>query len=215
MSISQIGRGPVARGLGSLAVALLLAFSLAIPSARAAEVQGPEGARQFLQSFGDQAVAALSAGSQSQEQRTEAFRGLIRSGFEIGTIGRLVLGRHWKRASEDQRAEFKQLFEAYVVVTTVRRLSDYSGEVLKVGAARPSAKNGLVTVRSSIARKAGSAIVLDWRLRHGDGGWRVIDVVVEGVSMLQTQRAEFDAVIRNSGQGLDGLLDRLRVMVQA
>lgn len=215
MSIAKIGRGPVIRGLGSLALALTLALGLAVSGARAAEVQGPEGARQFLQSFGDRAVAALSAGSQSQEQRTEAFRGLIRNGFEIDVIGRLALGRHWKSASDAQRAEFVQLFEAYVVVSTVRRLSDYSGEVLKVGAARPAAKNGLVTVRSSIARKAGAEIALDWRLRHGEGGWRVIDVVVEGVSMLQTQRAEFDAVIRNNGQGLDGLLDRLRVMVEA
>ena len=214
MKLLEFGRALSRRGLGSLAVLMLIA-ALGTGEGRAAETQGPEQARKFLQTFGDQAVATLAAGGMTYQQRKDAFRGLIRSGFEIGTIGRLVLGRHWKSASEAQRVEFHRLFEDYVVVTTVKRLSGYSGEVLAVGAARPASSSGLVTVNSSILTGSGGKIALDWRLRYNEGAWRVIDVVVEGVSMLQTQRAEFDAVIRNNGQGLDGLLSKLRSLVEA
>ena len=224
MPLLELGRAFLRNGTAAFVSTLTAAFlglSLAATPALGGEVQlskaeeGPEQARAFLQSFGDRAVATLADAGMDQAQRREAFRGLIRSGFEVDTIGRLVLGRHWKTASEAQRSEFSRLFEDYVVVTTVKRLSGYAGEVLTVGAARPATQNGLVTVNSSIERNAGADIVLDWRLRYHEGSWRVIDVVVEGVSMLQTQRAEFDAVIRNNGAGIDGLLSKLRSIVQA
>ena len=195
--------------------ATLLALILAAQPARGAETQGPDEARQFLQTFGQRAVGMLADTSLSESQRESAFRALIRAGFEIDTIGKLVLGRHWKTASESQRREFSALFEDYVVFTTLERLSGYTGQVLEVGAARLTQNNKLVTVSSRIARGSGPAIRLDWRIRRTHRDWRIIDVVIEGVSMLQTHRAEFDAVIRNNGKGLDGLLQRLRTIVAA
>ena len=57
-------------------------------------------------------------------------------------------------------------------------------------------------------------MAIDWRLRHGEDGWRIVDIVVEGISLAIAQRATFAAVIRNNGGRVDGLLAKLRQAIQ-
>ena len=202
----------------TLALPFALALALAVaalPSSALAEDPADE-ARAFLKSFGDAAVATLTDGRLSAEQREATLKDLINNGFELDTIGRLALGRHWKAATESQRAEFRGLFQSYVTNATVKRLSGYSGEELDLGPARVAGKSELVAVPSRISRPGEAGISVEWRLRRGaDAKWRIIDVVIEGVSMLQTHRAEFDAVIRQGGGGLEVLLTKLRSIVRA
>ena len=199
-----------------LPFALALTLSLALLPGRALAEDPASEARVFLQGFSDAAVATLSDAQLSQVERTEALNVLITKGFEIDTIGRLALGRHWKSATDGQRSEFRALFQSYVTSATIKRLSGYSGEVLELGKARAAANSELVAVPSQIRGPNGSGIGVEWRLRRTqESGWRIIDVVIEGVSMLQTHRAEFDAVIRRGGAGVEGLLAKLRSIVQA
>jgi len=72
--------------------------------------------------------------------------------------------------------------------TYARRLGGYSGETLTVGTAR-LAKKGRAVVSSQLIRPEGPPVKVEWRLRNGDEGWRIFDVMVEGVSMALTQRS--------------------------
>ena len=198
------------------ALTLVLALTVAVGTNSASADDPAAEARSFLKTFSDQAVAALANGGLSPSERESTLKTLISNGFEIDTIGRLALGRHWKSATDSQRSEFKALFENYVTTATIRRLSDYSGEVLEIGRARTASNADLVSVASQIRNPNGGALGVEWRLRRtADADWRIIDVVIEGVSMLQTHRAEFDAVIRSKGAGLEGLLDKLRSITRA
>ena len=97
-----------------------------------------------------------------------------------------------------------------MIATYAARLGPYSGETLEVGTVRGAGERG-VTVTSRILRPQGEPIRLDWRLRRiSTGGWQIVDIVVEGVSLALTQRSEFDSVIRRSGGTIDGLLQVLR-----
>ena len=189
---------------------LVLGLCLSLASAGAPWADQNGDPVSFVRGFSDEAIAMLADRSLSDGQREAGFRRLLERNFDLKRIGRFVLGKHWRRASRDERAEFHRLFDDFVIATYAARLGPYSGETLEVGTVRGAGERG-VTVTSRILRPQGEPIRLDWRLRRiGSGGWQIVDIVVEGVSLALTQRSEFDSVIRRSGGTIDGLLQVLR-----
>jgi phospholipid transport system substrate-binding protein len=199
----------IIRHLACLGLGLAIIGGAFIAPARAAE-PGPE---KFLGALAREAVAVLSDDGLDQAARTAAFRKLLRRGFDLPAVSRFVLGRYWRRASIMEREEFSQLFEDYVVATYGRRLGRLGGDVLRVSGQRADGRNGAI-VHSRISAGQGPAIKVDWRLRHGAEGWRVVDIMVEGVSLALAQRSEFATVIRGTGGRVSGLLAKLRQKTQ-
>lgn len=190
----------------------VIVFSLCVSLIDAGQVRAAESGDpvSFVRGFSDEAIALLADRSLSNGQRDLEFRRLLERNFDLKRIGRFVLGKHWRRASQDERAEYHRLFGDFVIATYAARLGPYSGETLEVGDVRRAGERG-VTVTSRILPPQGAPIRLDWRLRRtGSDGWQIVDIVVEGVSLALTQRSEFDSVIQRSGGTIDGLLQVLR-----
>ncbi len=204
----SITRRGFSRGLavlGTVALAALLALGAPRPAA-AAELGDPAA---FVHDFSVQAIGVLADHSLSGAHRQKAFRDLLTAGFDIEAISRFVLGRYWRKATEAERAEFTSLFEDLVVATYSRKFSDYSGQTLKVEAIRVENEK-MAAVSSRILRQSGEPIRIDWRLLRRGESWRIVDVVVEGMSMVLSQRSEYAAVIKGDGGKIEGLLVRLR-----
>ena len=188
-------------------ILLVLVFLAALT--RGSLAGDDEDAAQFVRSFGDQAIAMLSDPALGPEDREREFRRLLTDGFHLELIGRFVLGRHWRRASDEERAEFQRLFEDYVVASYAQQLASYAGEQLVIQRGQVKGERGAL-VSSQITRPQGDPIQVEWRLRRAGEGWRIIDVVVEGISMAVTHRSEFSSVIGSHGGRIDGLLEVLR-----
>jgi phospholipid transport system substrate-binding protein len=165
----------------------------------------------FVQSLGQQAIALLADETLSPTDRQHVFRELLTDRFDMTSIGRLVMGRYWRQMTKVQRERFGSLFEDFVVATYSRRLDAYSGEQLTVGQAREASKN-VTAVGSRVTRGQRQPVNVDWMLRREDGRWHVIDVVIEGISMVISQRSEFATVISQRG-GIDGLIDTLSTRI--
>jgi phospholipid transport system substrate-binding protein len=193
--------GLVARGF-----ALLLAVAvLAVPApSRAAD--DPAG---FISDLGQRTVRVLAA-KVSESEREAQFRAIFEEGFDVPAISRFVLGNYWRVATEEQRRTFITLFEAYVVHAYAVRFNEYSGQQLKVTSARAEGDDSAL-VQSVIAQPSGAPpLRVDWRVGKTAKGFKINDVVVEGVSMAVTQRQEFSAVIQRNGGEIDALLKLLR-----
>ena len=190
-----------------------LVFALSVQP-MSAHAEGPgEKAEQFISGLANQAIEALTTTELSQEQREKRFRVMLSDNFAIKTIGRWVLGRHWKKATDAEKAEYLSLFEELLVVTYVDRFSSYSGESLKVIKSLVNSPRDAL-VFSEIARQGTQPVHVDWRVRTSDSvNFKIIDVLVEGVSMGLTQRSEFASVIRQNGGKVEGLLVQLRKRV--
>ncbi len=167
----------------------------------------PADAAKFIDDIGSRAIAVLSDANMSLPERQAKVRDLLREGLDLPKIGRFALGRAWQSATDAQRDEYIKLFDAYVVNTYAGRLSAYSGEAFKVLGAEPIAGTDAV-VHTEIVRPNNQPLSTAWRVRKEGDQMKVVDVIVEGVSMVLTQRQEFASVIQN--QGLDGLLASLR-----
>jgi phospholipid transport system substrate-binding protein len=127
--------------------------------------------------------------------------------FDFATISRLVLARNWPKLSARQRDEFVVEFKRHLSGTYWKTLEDYRDQKVTVNGARAE-KNGDVTVRSQIEGERSEPIRIDYRLRPSGAELKVIDVIIEGVSLVQNFRSQTQQII--SEVGVDGLIGRLR-----
>lgn len=182
----------------------LILLAVALPAAAVAETPS-----EFVASLGDNAIRMLVDEDVSPDQRIANFRVLLLEGFDLPLIGRFVLGVHWHRASPEQRTEYTELFEKFLVQSYAARLGQYGGESLRVRAARGGGEKDTI-VSTEILQEGRPAVKVDWRVRRSGANYKVVDVIVEGVSMVITQRDEFSSVIRREGGSIEALLSRLR-----
>lgn len=190
----------------------LVLCCMALAPATAAPKTSPEEAERFIRALGDQAVSVLSDKSIPMADREARIRDLLRKNFDLETIGRFVLSKHWRTASSDQQSDYLSLFSEFVLRTYARRIGGYGNERFKIMSAKPLGSRDAI-VLTEISRQAGPPITAGWRVRDSDSSYKIIDVMVEGVSMAATQRSEFETIVRD--QGLVGLLEILRAKVSA
>jgi len=189
----------------SPAIAGITLLVMLVSSGFAAAGKGPD---DFIRTVGREAIDSLTGKDVSDEQRQARFRAILNRTFEVPLIARFTLGRYWRQASEKQRSEYLGLFEDFIVQAYSARFRDYNGESFTVGQVREINETD-VAVKSELALKDGRTIEVYWRVR-GKSDFRIIDVVVEGVSMLITHRDEFSAIINDNGGKVDSLLVALR-----
>ncbi|MCG8355221.1 MAG: ABC transporter substrate-binding protein [Kiloniellales bacterium] len=201
-SVKGTGRAAV-----SAAGILLLVFLLA-SVARGAEAGGKDDPAGFVRGLGDQAIAVLTEPGLDWAQRQDRLRKLLNQGFALEAIGRFVLGKHWRRASQEERSRFLAVYEDFLMAHYVQRMQQYAGEQLEIEATKDASGEGAI-VQSSVTRSDGLRVRVDWRLQRVEARWSIVDVVVEGVSLALTHRSEFASVIRTKG-GLEGLLKALQ-----
>ncbi len=201
----SISRRSFSRGLAILGTVALVGLGAPRPAVAA----GPGDPAIFVREFSVQAIGVLADHGLSDAHRERAFRELLTAGFDVKAISRFVLGRYWRKATEAERAEFTGLFEDLIVATYSKKFLDYSGQTLKVEAIREENEK-MASVASRIRRQGGEAIRIDWRLLRRGGSWRIVDVVVEGMSMVLSQRSEYVSVIKADGGKIEGLLVKLR-----
>lgn len=197
-------------------VALLFTLSLVLglPKAFGQDVNRatPEEAMTFVQSLAEQALQTLQLDTISLEARETQFRELLAGGFEMNYIALATLGRHHRQtATPEQIEEYQIYFSEFVLRKYSALLGGYAGEEFVVLSAKPSGKRDMI-VKSEIRRSSGPPIATDWRVREFGGEPKIIDIKVEGLSMVSTQREEFASILQR--QGMQGLIDVLRARVE-
>jgi phospholipid transport system substrate-binding protein len=186
-------------------IAMLIASTMmtAAPSAAVAA-----DANVFMNEMWNRAVEVLSKKVPVAE-RLARFRQLFQADFDGPGIARFVLGRYWRSASQQEQQEFLNLFEDYVVFVYGTRLSNFNGETFKVRGSRTDENSTIVS--TDILSPSGEApIKVDWRLVTDKGAFKINDVVIEGISMLVTQRSEFASIIQRHGGQIGELLTMMR-----
>ena len=182
---------------------------LSVSAAYATEMT-EESALELVKGLGQEAVKLLASKDLSAPEKQEGFTSLIERDFDMKLIGRFVLGKNWRAATESEKSEYLELFQKYIINTYQKRIGDYSGENLNIVKAKPL-NNKEFLVNSVIVRPKGPKIQLDWRVRKSKSGeLKIIDIIVENVSMALTHRDEFSSVISQNGGKVEGLLQKLR-----
>lgn len=130
---------------------------------------------------------------------------LIIPHFDFEASSRLVLGKHWRAASAEQRARFTEAFKQLLVRTYANALFQYADETIVF---KPTQADGeQVVVKTEVTQQGAHPIPVNYRMHQKDGEWKAYDVFVDGISLVVTYRGDFGSRVNQSG--IDGLINDL------
>lgn len=145
-------------------------------------------------------------------KRMQTMQDLFRQRFDENTFCERALGRHWKERSQQERDEFVRLFSDLLVSTYLDRIdgylsanSSFTKDDITYRGERQAKNYTLVTTDVKI--NPTTAIPVLYRMEKINGDWKVTDIAIEGISLLQNYRAQFNEIIANAGY--DELIKRL------
>jgi phospholipid transport system substrate-binding protein len=191
----------------SLALAAAAVASLAVPALAA------EPAADLISTTATEVIDAMKRTPPGPD-RAKVMERLLETKFDLPYMGQFALGQYWSKANESQRARFLKAAESAEARAYSERFGQYAGQSLQVGRVT-TRSNGTFVVDSKINQSSGQPIKLEWEVRNTPGGLRVTDIKVEGVSMIQTRRADFTSYIQNHGGDVEALINELQARATA
>jgi phospholipid transport system substrate-binding protein len=188
-------------GLAGLALALALGLGAGAGAAN----QTPS---QVVDGLANRVIPILQDKGLSSDQKREQIEQIAYQAMDFDTLSKLVLARNWSKFSAPQQQEFIAEFKKHLSVTYGRNVDNYKNEKVKILGEREEGR-GDVTVQTKILRGGGNEdVIVDYRLRQRDGEWKIIDVIVEGVSLVSNFRSQFQDIVAQGGP------DRLLVLLK-
>ncbi len=196
------------------AAAFLVGGVLGGQAAQATKPDLGADAGAFVEQFMAEAQVLLANDQLGEGERAQVFRGLLDSGFDFEVITRYILDEHWYKASPEERTAFRQVFADYLFTVYEGHLG-FEGVEMEVLAARQKGEKG-AQVRSRVLKLAdGSSMTVEWRLWQADGGWRIVDLLVQGVSLVKAYREQFDSLVDGSPGDVAAVLAALQDIAPA
>ena len=165
--------------------------------------------KDFVSNFADSAINILSDNEILEGEKNSKFTDLVMSAIDLNLISKFVLSKTWKNATDDQKGRYIQAFKNYFINSYANKLDQYSGEQVEVVDAEEAGK--YVIVNSFIYREGTDTlkINLKWRLLNRDGEIKIIDLNIEGISLIIAQREEFQSFLANNEGDLEKLIEKI------
>jgi phospholipid transport system substrate-binding protein len=185
----------------ALFLALLLGAGISGPPAAAG---GPDGtAADFIAGLGHEVVQVMSEHEEDRASRHDRLRVLIEEAFSIESMAEATVGPYWVRAAPEQKTRFVEVLRLYLLNYCVGFLDGRAPDSLAVVSAEPiDSPDTWVTTRAKSGNRTLADI--DWMVRVVNGAFRIVDVGMNGVSLVTTYKSEFRSVI--SQRGMNGLI---------
>jgi phospholipid transport system substrate-binding protein len=127
--------------------------------------------------------------------------------FDTQYAAQLILAQNWRTASEDQRKRFVAALYDALLKTYASSISDFTADRLKILPLKLDAGATQTIVRTEVRRDSGTVVPVDYRMHKTDSGWKVYDVIIEGISYVRNYREDFGAEVAQ--KGLDEVIARL------
>lgn len=187
-------------------VALSLIVALFSSNASAA---GADQASVYIDKLAGQALSAISNPKLSKDVKQKTLEKIFADNIDFAWVGKFVMGRFWKQATPEQQKNYLATYQNFLIANYTSRFTEYTSGSYKITGAKEAEEKGEYTVGMEILsdNKNEPPVVIDYKIRRGASGFKVFDIVVEGVSLINTQRSEFTAVL--SKQGVEELIAML------
>ena len=164
---------------------------------------------RFVEKFADEAIMILSNDQISKNEKNDQFTNLVMSAIDLNLISQFVLSKTWKSATDDQKERYISAFKKYFISSYANKLDQYSGEKIIVNGSEQAGK--YIIVDTNIIREGTDTlkINLKWRLLNNNGDIGIIDLNIEGISLVIAQREEFQSYLANNDGDLDSLIEKI------
>ena len=192
----------LARRRNMLHLAAGAAVAVVAPRLAAADL---DPAAQLIQRTAAQVIELIK--TKTGAARESGILQVLENDFDLNYMGRSALGVHWNQATAEQRARFLKAAANAEAHAYAERFGQYGGQTLTLG--RVTSRGGSSFVESKLNQSDGEPISITWEVRNEGQGPRIVDVKIEGVSMVMTRRSDFNSYIQNHGGKVESLIDEL------
>lgn len=176
----------------------------------AAQPAFADGASAFVDGLATQVLGIVKESGLEKSEKTRKIEALFTDKVDMDFIAKFVVGKNWRAATPAQQSAYIAAYKPFILKNYASRLTRYSGQTYTLKKSRNEGSANIVTMEISDSN-SGQNVSVDYRLRPAAGGYKIMDIVVEGVSLLSTQRSEFASIIDQ--KGIDGLTDALKTQV--
>ena len=159
----------------------------------------------LISDLGTRAIAIVHETQPESAARFGRFHALVGDSFDVPWLARFVTGKYWDAATDEDRRRFTAAFATYVTELVTTRFARYTTERFVVLARRDVADGTAIVSSEVVHPNAAEPDRVDWRVAKTDGGFRIRDVSVSGVSIAETKRSEFVSVLANNRGGIAAL----------
>jgi phospholipid transport system substrate-binding protein len=191
-----------------LAALALTALAFVAPAAASAQETAPDA---LVRKSIDEVVAVLKADKELQGGNPQKLHALVEEKilphFDFTRMTRLAVGRGWSQANDAQKQALTREFQTLLVRTYSTSISQYRNQTIDVRPAKLAAGDKDTVVKTVVNQPGGQPIPIDYAMERADRGWKVYDVMVDGVSLVTTYRSSFNDQIQKAG--IDGLVKTL------
>jgi phospholipid transport system substrate-binding protein len=210
VSEGRPARKPVRLAIGAFltVICALMISSLILIPARADMGDSPMAVTQTMV---NRALQIMANKSMPVRQRRRELREAIENEFDFTEMSRSALGYHWRNLSPDDRAQFTQLFTAFIEAAYLSKIQDYSGQQVRFDG-QASLGRGYTQINTEIIQPGKGPIAVNYLLLQRDGSWKIYDVTVDAISIIANYRNQFNRVINE--KGFPTLLSDLRAKQQ-
>jgi len=185
----------------------LLCIALAVSPANAADETPNEVIESAVLVLAEKVGAQQEALAANRQALYALIDEILLPRFDRKFAAQIVLAKHWRTATEEQRSRFIAAFYQALLRKYADGLLEFDQEKVKVLPFRGDASGKRAKVRTTVALDDGSTVAVDYELVKRDSGWLLFNVIIEGVSYVRNFRAELDSEIRASS--VDAVIERL------
>lgn len=202
------------RILPAFTFVLALIFTLAFSASPAQASK--EDASKFVDSLAKDVIGMIGDKGISKDEKRDRLQSIFEKYVDMDWIGQFVLGKHWREASDEQKQKYLASYHKFLLLNYTSNFENFADSRFEVSKAEDGNKPGEYVISTVVERPGQEDIRVDYRLREdGKSKYKVIDIIAEGISLLTSQRSEFNSVVTRNG--LDSLIDQLatKTMPQA
>lgn len=169
---------------------------------------------EMVKSLTSEGIEKIVNSSAPQDEKDKIFRKLFTENLDLDFIGKYVLGRYWRTATAAQQKEFINLYKEFNVQTWSKRFDEFKGKSFIFEGASAANNPNQAFVDTKVPMDGGKPATVKWRVYDHNGKLKVIDIIIENVSLAQTARNEYTSFIAKSPRGIEGLLENLRAKIK-
>jgi phospholipid transport system substrate-binding protein len=192
---------------------ILIAFLVFLTSAPALAQESVKSneARKFVEEMGGKIIKIANEKDASEAKKKSQIIAIIDDSIDANWIARFVLGKNYKTASEAQKDHFIKLYRDFMINTYGPKFKNYNGRKFTVN--EVVEQSGFFIAKAEfLPRSSNVPISVDFRVKERDGKLMILDFIAEGVSLIETQRSEFNSAIAQNGMDkfMDDLAERVK-----
>lgn len=192
----------------NLFVALFTSIFLFSASANAA-VDATQ-AENFVKKVTKEGIEEIINANVSQTVKDERFEKLFNNALDLNFIGQFVLGRYWRTATATQKKDFINAYRELNIKTWSKRFDEFKGKNFTFKGTSPSNSANQIFVNSLVPMDQGEPAKVVWRVKQTGDKFKIVDIIIENVSLAITARNEYTAYIKSAPGGIDDLIKDLQ-----